>query len=190
MELDAPKGADHSGYQQIIRPSLEMRAGLKSLSASEPVVGKHGSKRPTNVRLRLAGMWTGGRAPGKCGPIPMFPADSHVDSHLVATIDVRGRPLGPDRDRDDIHLKGEASRFRWLRAPATMKNEGLAGAPSPTTLGAVRTTPHSGIRLRASPPNRRYGGTAATSATVRSPRMASPYLLRRVSKVHSGGCLR
>src|SRR6266851_3252333 len=119
MQLDAPKGADHSGYQQIIRPSLEMRAGLKSLSASEPVVGKHGSKRPTNVRLRLAGMWTGGRAPGKCGPIPMFPADSHVDSHLVATIDVRGRPLGPDRDRDDIHLKGEASRFRWLRAPAT-----------------------------------------------------------------------
>src|SRR5260370_38770613 len=31
MQLDAPKGADHSGYQQIIRPSLEMRAGLKIL---------------------------------------------------------------------------------------------------------------------------------------------------------------
>ncbi len=137
MQLDAPKGADHSGYQQIIRPSLEMRAGLKSLSASEPVVGKHGSKRPTNVRLRLAGMWTGGRAPGKCGPIPMFPADSHVDSHLVATIDVRGRPLGPDRDRDDIHLKGEASRFRWLRARATTE---IASRPVPLAAPAMYPT--------------------------------------------------
>src|SRR6266404_2354603 len=91
---------------------------------------------------------------------------------------------------DNLRLEGEASRFRWLRAPATMKNQGLAGAPSPTKLGAIRTTPHFGIRLRAYPPNHRCGGTAATSATVRSPRMASPYLLRRVSKVHSGGCLR
>ena len=47
----------------------------------------------------------------------MFPAYSHVDSRLIPIIYVRGRPLGPDRDRDDIHLEGEASRFRWLQAP-------------------------------------------------------------------------
>jgi hypothetical protein len=29
MQVDAPKAADHSAYQQIIRPSRRMQAGLK-----------------------------------------------------------------------------------------------------------------------------------------------------------------
>jgi hypothetical protein len=41
-------------------------------------------------------MWACGRAPVKAGPILIFPAYSHVDSHLVITIGVRGKPLGPD----------------------------------------------------------------------------------------------
>jgi hypothetical protein len=31
MQVDAPKAADHSAYQQIIRPSRGMQAGLKIL---------------------------------------------------------------------------------------------------------------------------------------------------------------
>ena len=33
MQVDALKAADHSGYQQIIRPSRVMQAGLKSQKA-------------------------------------------------------------------------------------------------------------------------------------------------------------
>ncbi len=31
MQIDAPKAADHNGYQQIIRPRRGMLAGLKIL---------------------------------------------------------------------------------------------------------------------------------------------------------------
>jgi hypothetical protein len=60
-----------------------------------------------------------GRAPATSGPSPTFPAYSQANSQLVAILAPHGRPLGSDRDRQDIHLKGEPSRFRWLRAPAT-----------------------------------------------------------------------
>ena len=35
---------------------------------------------------------------------------------------------------NDVHLEREATRFRWLRAPATIENEGLAdaGAANPS----------------------------------------------------------
>jgi hypothetical protein len=47
----------------------------------------------------------------------IFPAYSH-DSHLVPTIGVTRGALGADLDGQDVRLEGEASRFRWLRAPA------------------------------------------------------------------------
>jgi hypothetical protein len=34
MQADAQKAADHNGYDQIIRPSLEKGAGLKILCSS------------------------------------------------------------------------------------------------------------------------------------------------------------
>jgi hypothetical protein len=34
MHVDALKAADHNGYQQIIRPSRGMKAGLKILCSS------------------------------------------------------------------------------------------------------------------------------------------------------------
>jgi hypothetical protein len=36
MQVDAPKAANHNGYQQIIRPSRETQAGLKSLCPVSP----------------------------------------------------------------------------------------------------------------------------------------------------------
>lgn len=54
-------------------------------------------------------MWGWGQASGKFGPIPMFPAYSDVDSHLVPTICVKGRPLGPERDSNDIRIGSPGS---------------------------------------------------------------------------------
>jgi hypothetical protein len=141
MQIDAPKAADHNGCQQIIRQNRAMRAGLKILCASEPVVGEHGFEKAHYCQTESGGHVGCGPGPGKSGPILMFPAYSHVDSRLVPTIYVRGRPLGPDRDRDDIHLKGEASRFRWLRALATSKGPGVSRrtrrSATPARVGAA-----------------------------------------------------
>jgi len=56
MQVDVPKAADHNGYQQIIRPSRGMRAGLKILVSAV-------QSRPSPPFFNyLAGRITGGQA--------------------------------------------------------------------------------------------------------------------------------
>jgi hypothetical protein len=85
-----------------------------------------------------------GPGPAKSGPIPTFPAYSRVDSHLLPTIYVRRNASWTRWNRDDIHLKGEASRFRWLRAPATMNDEGLADVAAANPFRLPRLYPGIG----------------------------------------------
>jgi len=69
MQVDAPKAADHSGYQQIICPSWGMQAGLKILCP---------------ISLQGSGSTECGRGehPGR---FTFFTGHSQVHSHAIPT---------------------------------------------------------------------------------------------------------
>ena len=99
MQVDAPKAADHSGYQQIIRPSWGMQAGLKILCP---------------ISLQGSGSTECGRGkhPGR------FPCSQETPRSILTQFPRDGITGDEARRSDGIHLERETSRFRWLRGLA------------------------------------------------------------------------
>jgi hypothetical protein len=132
-------------------------------ACTRPRAGASGRAQPTRCD---SGSWAGRRpsladyirgptaprgAPAAEGASVVYARNTQSDSHFPrrfpdpvppnshVTRSLKTGPRGGAAWRsDEIHLEGEASRFRWLRAPATMNDDGLADAGAALTHRRVR----------------------------------------------------
>jgi hypothetical protein len=104
------------------RPRPDRARGARPIPKSPALkpMGSNGRLRPSSPRVGHLGR---ALASGKFGPIPTFPRNSQARSHRSHLVELAGRfwdKIGQARRRSgDLDYEGEASRYRWLRAPAT-----------------------------------------------------------------------
>ena len=86
MQVDAPKAADHSGYQQIIRPSWGMQAGLKILCPTS--AGGGNTQADSHVPRKLPGPFS--RNSHAMGSLEMKLGDQTASTSNVRRVDFGG----------------------------------------------------------------------------------------------------